>query len=41
MQAGATRIVRFNEDRHPTKSAVIFTIRNGQKRFFKGVNPGL
>ena len=34
---GATHIARYNEDRHPTKSAVILTIRDGERRFFKEV----
>ena len=37
--AGATRIARYNEDRHPTKSAVIMTIENGEKMFFRQVDP--
>lgn len=36
---GATNIVRYDESRHPVKSAVIFRIENGQKMFFKLVNP--
>ncbi len=38
--AGATRIAHYNESRHPTKSAVIITIRNGEKRFLKEIDPG-
>lgn len=34
---GATQIARYNESRHPTKSAVILTIRDGERRFFKEV----
>ena len=34
---GATQIARYNENRHPTKSAVILTIRDGERRFFKEV----
>lgn len=34
---GATHIARYNENRHPTKSAVILTIRDGERRFFKEV----
>ena len=37
--AGATRIARYDEDRHPTKSAVIMSIRDGAKTFFRQVNP--
>ena len=37
--AGATRIARYNEDRHPTKSAVVMTIENGVKKFFRQVDP--
>ena len=37
--AGATRIARYNEDRHPTKSVVIMSIRNGAKTFFRQVDP--
>jgi branched-chain amino acid transport system substrate-binding protein len=37
--SGATRIARYNENRHPTKSAVIFTIKNGEKQFHKQVDP--
>ena len=37
--AGATRISHYNEDRHPTKSAVIMTIENGVKRFYQQVDP--
>ena len=38
--SGATRIASYNESRHPTKSAVILTIRNGEKRFFKEIDAG-
>ncbi len=38
--SGATRIASYNESRHPTKSAVILTIRNGEIRFFKEIDPG-
>ena len=34
---GATQIARYDENRHPTKSAVILTIRDGERRFFKEV----
>ncbi|MCE2449461.1 MAG: ABC transporter substrate-binding protein [Candidatus Latescibacteria bacterium] len=37
--AGATRIAGYNENRHPTKSAVIMTIENGAKRFYQQVDP--
>ena len=37
--AGATRIVGYNENRHPTKSAVIMTIENGAKKFYQQVEP--
>ena len=36
---GATRIKRYNENRHPTKSAVILTIKNGEKQFHKQIDP--
>ncbi len=34
---GATQIARYDENRHPTKSAAILTIRDGERRFFKEV----
>ena len=37
--AGATFISHYNEDRHPTKSAVIMTIENGVKKFYQQVDP--
>ena len=37
--AGATRISRYNDDRHPTKSAVVMTIEDGVKRFHQQVDP--
>lgn len=37
--AGATLISHYNEDRHPTKSAVIMTIENGEKKFYRQVDP--
>ena len=37
--AGATRISHYNDDRHPTKSAVVMTIENGVKRFYQQVDP--
>ena len=36
---GATTIASYDENRHPTKSAAIFTIKNGQKQFFKQIDP--
>ncbi|MDE0637832.1 MAG: ABC transporter substrate-binding protein [Candidatus Poribacteria bacterium] len=36
---GATSITRYNENRHPTKSAVIFTIQDGQKQFYQQIDP--
>ena len=36
---GATTIASYDENRHPTKSAVIFTIRNGEKQFHKQIDP--
>ena len=36
---GATRIARYDDNRHPTKSAVIMTIENGAKRFHKQIAP--
>lgn len=36
---GATSILRYNENRQPTKSAVIFTITNGEKQFYKQIEP--
>ena len=37
--AGATLISHYDENRHPTKSAVIMTIENGVKRFYQQVDP--
>ena len=37
--AGATRIAGYNENRHPTKSAVIMTIENGAKKLYQQVDP--
>ena len=37
--AGATRIAGYNENRHPAKSAVIMTIENGEKKFYRQVDP--
>lgn len=36
---GATTIASYNENRHPTKSAVIFTIKDGAKQFHKQIDP--
>ena len=36
---GATTITRYDENRHPTKGAVIFTIKNGEKQFYKQIDP--
>ena len=36
---GATTIASYDENRHPTKSAVIFTIKNGEKQFYKRIDP--
>lgn len=36
---GGTIIARYNENRHPTKSAVVFTIRGGEKAFLQQINP--
>ena len=36
---GATTIANYDENRHPTKSAVIFTIKNGEKQFHKQIDP--
>ena len=36
---GATRIASYDENRHPTKSAVILTIKDGKKQFFKQIDP--
>ncbi len=37
--AGATRIASYNENRHPTKGAVIMTIEDGAKKFYQQVDP--
>ena len=37
--SGATRIAGYNENRHPTKSAVIMTIEDGAKEFYRQVDP--
>ena len=36
---GATTITSYDENRHPTKSAVIFTIKDGKKQFHKQITP--
>ena len=36
---GATSISMFNENRQPTKSAVIFTIKDGEKQFYQQIDP--
>ena len=36
---GATTIANYDENRHPTKSAVIFTIKDGKKQFYKQIDP--
>ena len=36
---GATTIASYDENRHPTKSAVIFTIKDGKKQFHKQIAP--
>ncbi len=36
---GATSIARYNENRQPTKSAVIFTIKDGEKQFYQQIDP--
>ncbi len=36
---GATSISSYNENRQPTKSAVIFTIKDGEKQFYKQIDP--
>ena len=36
---GATDIASYDADRHPTKSAVIFTITHGEKQFYKHIDP--
>jgi branched-chain amino acid transport system substrate-binding protein len=37
--SGATRIAGYNENRQPTKSAVIMTIEDGVKKFYQQVDP--
>ncbi len=36
---GATRIANYDANRHPAKSSVILTIENGEKEFFKQIDP--
>ena len=36
---GATNIASYDDNRHPTKSAVIFTIKDGEKQFYKQIDP--
>lgn len=36
---GATSIASYNENRQPTKSAVIFTIKDGEKQFYQQIDP--
>ncbi|MCY3742778.1 MAG: ABC transporter substrate-binding protein [Candidatus Poribacteria bacterium] len=36
---GATDIASYDENRHPIKSAAIFTITNGEKQFYKQIDP--
>lgn len=37
--SGATMIARYDENRHPTKSAVINRVVNGKVEFYKLINP--
>ena len=37
--AGATRIARYDANRHPAKSSVILTIEDGEKRFYRQIDP--
>ena len=37
--AGATRIAHYDENRHPAKSSVILTIKDGKKQFHKQIDP--
>lgn len=37
--SGATVIERYDAERHPVKSAVIFTLKDGTKVYFKTVDP--
>ena len=36
---GATNISMYNENRQPTKSAVIFTIKDGERQFYRQIDP--
>ena len=36
---GATSLLSYDENRHPTKSVVILTIRDGRVRFHQQVEP--
>ena len=36
--AGATRIARYDANRHPAKSSVILTIEGGEKRFYRQID---
>ena len=36
---GPTAIANYNEKRHPTKSVVIFTFKDGEKQFYKQIDP--
>ena len=36
---GATDIAGYDANRHPTKSAVIFTVTNGEKQFYQQIDP--
>ena len=37
--AGATRIAGYDDNRHPSKSVVIMTIREGEKLFHRQIDP--
>ena len=37
--SGATRIARYDANRHAAKSSVILTIEGGEKRFFRQIDP--
>ena len=36
---GATNVGGYDENRHPTKSAVIFTVKEGKKQFHQQIDP--
>ena len=38
--AGATRVAAFNQNRHPVKSVVIMTVRDGAPQFHRQIGPG-